>query len=70
LRVLFASDVAVWNIAIQDSSATQAFTVNLSPLWVGIISVFLKPNRQLILDWNDSGIIWNSYVSRFSVFLN
>jgi len=42
--VLFASDVAVWNIAIQDSSATQAsLLTNLSPLWVGIISfAFLK----------------------------
>jgi drug/metabolite transporter (DMT)-like permease len=42
--ILFASDVAVWNIAIQDSSATQAsLLTNLSPLWVGIISfVFLK----------------------------
>lgn len=42
--VLFASDVAVWNIAIQESSATQAsLLTNLSPLWVGIISyMFLK----------------------------
>jgi drug/metabolite transporter (DMT)-like permease len=42
--VLFASDVAVWNIAIQNSSATQAsLLVNLAPLWVGIISyVFLN----------------------------
>jgi drug/metabolite transporter (DMT)-like permease len=42
--VLFASDVAVWNIAIQGSSATQAsLLVNLAPLWVGIISyVFLN----------------------------
>ena len=42
--ILFASDVAVWNIAIQNSSATQAsLLTNLSPLWVGIISfVFLK----------------------------
>jgi len=42
--VLFASDVAVWNIAIQESSATEAsLLTNLSPLWVGIISfLFLK----------------------------
>ena len=42
--ILFASDVAVWNIAIQKSSATQAsLLTNLSPLWVGIISyLFLK----------------------------
>jgi drug/metabolite transporter (DMT)-like permease len=45
--VLFSSDVAVWNIAIQDSSATQAsLLTNLSPLWVGIGSFFflkIKP---------------------------
>jgi drug/metabolite transporter (DMT)-like permease len=42
--ILLSSDVAVWNIAIQTSSATQAsLLTNLSPLWVGIISfVFLK----------------------------
>ncbi|HSD08987.1 DMT family transporter [Flavobacterium sp.] len=42
--VLFSSDVAVWNIAIQDSSATQAsLLTNLSPLWVGIGAfLFLK----------------------------
>ena len=42
--ILFSSDVAVWNIAIQESSATLAsLLTNLSPLWVGIISyVFLK----------------------------
>lgn len=42
--ILFSSDVAVWNIAIQDSSATQAsLLTNLSPVWVGIGSfLFLK----------------------------
>lgn len=42
--VLFASDVAVWNIAIQESSATQAsLLTNLSPVWVGVGSfLFLK----------------------------
>lgn len=42
--ILFASDVAVWNIAIQESSATQAsLLTNLSPLWLGIGSfLFLK----------------------------
>jgi drug/metabolite transporter (DMT)-like permease len=69
--VLFASDVAVWNIAIQNSSATQAsLLVNLAPLWVGIISTYSLTHQQLILDWNDSGIIWNGYVGRFKFFLN
>ena len=42
--ILFSSDVALWNIAIQNSSATQAsLLTNLSPLWVGIGSfLFLK----------------------------
>lgn len=42
--ILFSSDVAVWNIAIQESSATQAsLLTNLSPVWVGIASfLFLK----------------------------
>jgi drug/metabolite transporter (DMT)-like permease len=60
------SDVAVWNIAIQNSSATQAsLLVNLAPLWVGIISyVFLNTNQQLILI-GTTVIIWNGYVGRF-----
>lgn len=37
--VLFAADIAVWNISIQNSSATQAtLLTNLSPIWVGVIS--------------------------------
>ncbi|QDP84903.1 DMT family transporter [Chryseobacterium sp. SNU WT5] len=42
--ILFASDIAVWNISIQNSTATQAtLLTNLSPIWVGVFSlVFLK----------------------------
>lgn len=51
--VIFASDVAVWNIAIQESSATQAsLLTNLSPVWVGVLSfLFLtnKPKRNFWL---------------------
>lgn len=37
--ILFASDIAVWNISIQNSSATQAtLLTNLSPIWVGVFS--------------------------------
>ncbi len=40
--VIFGSDVAVWNIAIVGSSATQAtLLTNLSPVWVGIGSYFI-----------------------------
>lgn len=46
--ILFGSDVAVWNIAIQESSATQAsLLTNLSPAWVGIASfLFLSPKPK------------------------
>lgn len=42
--ILFASDIAVWNISIQNSTATQAtLLTNLSPIWVGVFSlIFLK----------------------------
>lgn len=51
--ILFASDIAVWNISIQNSTATQAtlFT-NLSPIWVGVFSlIFLnfRPRRSFWL---------------------
>ncbi|MFH6993001.1 DMT family transporter [Flavobacterium sp. FlaQc-48] len=50
--VLFSSDVAVWNIAIQDSSATQAsLLTNLSPLWVGIGSFFFLKVRPATNFW-------------------
>ncbi|MBR9758212.1 MAG: DMT family transporter [Algicola sp.] len=42
--IIFGTDVAVWNIAIQGSTATQAsLLTNLSPVWVGILAfLFLK----------------------------
>ncbi len=50
--VLFASDVAVWNIAIQKSSATQAtLLTNLAPVWVGIISYFFLKNKPATNFW-------------------
>jgi hypothetical protein len=63
--VLFASDVAVWNIAIQ-KSATQASCCQFSSAgWVLSPTYSLTQNQQLTFDWNDSGIIWNGYVGRF-----
>ncbi len=48
--VLFGLDVSVWNIAIQESTATQAsLLANLSPIWVGIATYFFfrnKPSRN------------------------
>ncbi len=50
--VLFGSDVAVWNIAILESTATQAsLLTNLSPIWVGMgMFLFLK-DRPSINFW-------------------
>ncbi len=50
--ILFASDVAVWNIAIQKSTATQAtLLTNLAPVWVGIMSYFFLKNKPVINFW-------------------
>ena len=50
--VLFSSDVTVWNIAIQNSSATQAsLLTNLSPLWVGIFSFFFLKSKPATNFW-------------------
>ncbi|MDT7827548.1 DMT family transporter [Pricia sp. S334] len=50
--VLFGSDVAVWNIAIEESTATQAsLLTNLSPIWVGMgMFLFLK-DRPTVNFW-------------------
>lgn len=51
--ILFGVDIAVWNISIQNSSATQAtLLTNLSPIWVGVFSfVFLsyRPRKSFWL---------------------
>ncbi|MCG2610053.1 DMT family transporter [Flavobacterium sp. SM15] len=48
--ICFGSDIAVWNIAIQKSTATQAtLLTNLAPIWVGLGMFFFlpeKPNRN------------------------
>ena len=50
--VLFSSDVAVWNIAIQESSATQAsLLTNLSPVWVGVGSFFFLKTKPATNFW-------------------
>ncbi|GAB3930885.1 DMT family transporter [Larkinella terrae] len=51
--VFFASDIAVWNLSIHYSTATQAsLLTNLSPIWVGIATFLFfpeKPNRYFWL---------------------
>lgn len=50
--ILFGSDVAVWNIAIQQSTATQAsLLTNLAPVWVGVGSYFFLPNKPTRNFW-------------------
>lgn len=44
--ICFGSDIAVWNIAIQQSSATQAtLLTNLAPIWVGLGMFFFLPTK-------------------------
>lgn len=71
--VVFGLDVGVWNIAIQQSTATQAsLLTNLSPVWVGIGSfLFLKdkPKRNF---WIGTivAIIGMVLLVGFDLFLN
>lgn len=49
---IFALDVAVWNISIQESTATQAtLLTNLSPVWVGIGAFFFLKNKPTRNFW-------------------
>ncbi|NGX83171.1 DMT family transporter [Aequorivita sp. KMM 9714] len=49
---IFALDVTVWNIAIQQSTATQAtLLTNLSPVWVGIGAFFFLKNKPTRNFW-------------------
>ncbi|QRR01104.1 DMT family transporter [Dyadobacter sandarakinus] len=44
--IIFASDIAVWNLSIQYTNATQAtLLTNLSPVWVGVGSFLFLPDK-------------------------
>ena len=50
--IVFGSDVAVWNIAIQESTATQAsLLTNLSPVWVGVLALFFLKDKPRANFW-------------------
>ncbi|ESU24553.1 protein of unknown function DUF6 transmembrane [Flavobacterium enshiense DK69] len=50
--ICFGSDIAVWNIAIQQSSATQAtLLTNLAPIWVGLGMFLFLPNKPTRNFW-------------------
>ncbi|KDN56575.1 DMT family transporter [Flavobacterium seoulense] len=55
--LVFATDIAIWNIAIQKSSATQAtLLANLSPVWVGIGSFLVLKNKPSVNFWIGTAI--------------
>lgn len=55
--LVFATDIAIWNIAIQKSSATQAtLLANLSPVWVGIGSFLVLKNKPSTNFWIGTAI--------------
>ncbi len=71
--VVFGLDVGVWNIAIQQSTATQAtLLTNLSPVWVGIGAfLFLKDKpKQNFWIGTVVAIIGMVLLVGFDLFLN
>ena len=50
--IVFASDVAVWNISLLKISATVSTLIaNLAPVWVGLFSFLLFKKRSGMLFW-------------------
>ena len=50
--IIFASDIAVWNLSITLSNVTQAtLLANLSPVWVGIGSFLFLPDKPRSAFW-------------------
>ncbi|MCH4552014.1 DMT family transporter [Aestuariibaculum lutulentum] len=71
--VIFGSDVAVWNIAIQESTATQAsLLTNLSPVWVGVLALCFLKDKPKVNFWIGTVIAVFGMVMLvgFSVFQN
>ncbi|MFD1616216.1 DMT family transporter [Gelatiniphilus marinus] len=71
--VIFGSDVAVWNIAIQGSTATQAsLLTNLSPVWVGVLALFFLKNKPKTNFWIGTiiAVLGMMMLVGFSVFKN
>lgn len=50
--IIFAADIAVWNISLMKISATiSTLIANLAPVWVGLISFLLFRKRSGALFW-------------------
>ena len=55
--LIFASDIAVWNISLGHISATvSTLLANLAPVWVGLISFFILRKKSGMLFWVGTGI--------------
>lgn len=58
--LIFASDIAVWNISIRLSSATVAtLLANMAPVWVGIGSMIFLKARPGWLFWLGTGLAFS-----------
>lgn len=71
--LIFALDVAIWNIAIQESTATQAsLLTNLSPVWVGVGALFFLKNKPVLNFWLGTtvAIFGMVVLVGFEIFLN
>ncbi|MFD2551654.1 DMT family transporter [Bizionia sediminis] len=71
--IIFGSDVAVWNIAIQESTATQAsLLTNLSPVWVGVLALFFLKDKPRANFWIGTlvAVFGMILLVGFSVFRN
>lgn len=71
--VIFGSDVAVWNIAIQESTATQAsLLTNLSPVWLGVFSLLFVKDKPKTNFWIGTiiAVFGMMMLVGFSVFRN
>lgn len=50
--IIFATDIAVWNMSIHYSNATQAtLLTNLSPVWVGVGAFLFLPDKPKPAFW-------------------
>ncbi|WP_439585288.1 DMT family transporter [Dyadobacter bucti] len=50
--IIFATDIAVWNLSIHYSNATQAtLLTNLSPVWVGVGAFLFLPDKPKPAFW-------------------
>ncbi|MCF0060149.1 DMT family transporter [Dyadobacter chenwenxiniae] len=55
--IIFATDIAVWNLSIRYSNATQAtLLTNLAPAWVGIGSFFFLSDKPKASFWIGTSI--------------